>query len=110
MRFQIELKSSVGGAADVQIVNGTMQVRNTPCHNPYFPGELLAMPPPFAGDGQIEYEDGTIASRTQMAKAVVEFLTWASQPTHDERKLMGLDLSEGHSRLDVLISQRPSCE
>ena len=25
-----------------------------------------------------------------MAKDVVEFLTWASEPTHDEGKLMGL--------------------
>jgi len=59
-------------------------------YNPYFPGGLLAMPPPLSSDGQVDYEDGTPATRTQMAKDVVEFLTWAAEPTHDERKLMVL--------------------
>merc|ERR1712094_154336 len=27
--------------------------------NPYYPGGVLAMPPPLSVDGQIEYEDGT---------------------------------------------------
>jgi len=59
-------------------------------YNPYYPGGVIAMPPPLSEDGQIEYEDGTPATRSQMAKDVVEFLCWASEPTHDERKLIGL--------------------
>eukprot|EP00928_Gymnodinium_smaydae_P044534 TRINITY_DN296_c0_g4_i1.p1 TRINITY_DN296_c0_g4~~TRINITY_DN296_c0_g4_i1.p1 ORF type:complete len:307 (-),score=68.27 TRINITY_DN296_c0_g4_i1:85-936(-) len=59
-------------------------------YNPYFPGGLIAMPPPLTCDGQVEYEDGTPATRSQMAHDVVNFLCWASEPTHDERKLMGL--------------------
>mmetsp|Transcript_69912 Transcript_69912/g.167819 ORF Transcript_69912/g.167819 Transcript_69912/m.167819 type:complete len:278 (-) Transcript_69912:166-999(-) len=59
-------------------------------YNPYFPGGLLAMPPPLSTDGQIEYEDGTPCTKSQMAKDVVNFLCWASEPAHDERKLLGL--------------------
>jgi len=59
-------------------------------YNPYFPGGLIGMPPPFTVDGQIEYEDGTPATRSQMAHDVVNFLAWASEPAHDERKLGGL--------------------
>jgi len=59
-------------------------------YNPYFPGGLIGMPPPLHSDGLVEYEDGTPCTPSQMAKDVVMFLTWASEPTHDERKVMGL--------------------
>lgn len=59
-------------------------------YNPYYHGGLIAMPPPLHSDGLVDYEDGTAATKTQMAKDVVCFLTWASEPTHDERKIMGL--------------------
>jgi ubiquinol-cytochrome c reductase cytochrome c1 subunit len=36
-------------------------------YNPYFTGGAIAMPPPLM-DGQVEYEDGTPATVTQMAK------------------------------------------
>jgi len=58
-------------------------------YNTYFPGGAIGMPPPLA-DGAIEYEDGTPATVSQMSKDVVMFLCWASEPTHDERKLQGL--------------------
>lgn len=58
-------------------------------YNTYFPGGAIAMPPPLMDD-MIEYEDGTPANASQMAKDVVNFLTWASEPIHDERKLTGL--------------------
>lgn len=67
-----------------------IHVRQGSYYNPYYPGGLIAMPPPIASDGQIDYEDGTPATRSQMAKDVVNFLCWASEPAHDERKLMGL--------------------
>lgn len=40
-------------------------------------------------DGLVEYEDGTPASTSQMAKDVVEFLNWAAEPEMDDRKKMG---------------------
>lgn len=41
-------------------------------------------------DGLVEYEDGTPATTSQMAKDVVEFLNWAAEPEMDERKKMGM--------------------
>jgi len=56
--------------------------------NPYFPGGAISMPKPLM-DGQIEFEDGTPATETQMAKDVVTFLAWASEPKQEERKKAG---------------------
>jgi len=58
-------------------------------YNIYFPGCQIAMPPPL-GAGAVEYDDGTEASISQMAKDVAVYLSWASKKDHDERKLMGL--------------------
>jgi len=41
-------------------------------------------------DEIIEYEDGTPASLSQLAKDVSTFLAWSAEPEHDERKRMGL--------------------
>lgn len=41
-------------------------------------------------DGLVEYEDGTPATTSQMAKDVVEFLNWAAEPEMDIRKQMGI--------------------
>lgn len=41
-------------------------------------------------DGLVEYEDGTPATTSQMAKDVVEFLNWAAEPEMDQRKKMGI--------------------
>jgi len=57
-------------------------------YNPYFPGGAIGMAPPL-NDGQIEYEDGTIPSRSQLAKDVTTFLAWCSEPESDERKRTG---------------------
>jgi ubiquinol-cytochrome c reductase cytochrome c1 subunit len=57
--------------------------------NPYFPGTGIAMARVLY-DGLVEYEDGTAATSSQMAKDVVEFLNWAAEPEADERKKMGL--------------------
>jgi len=57
--------------------------------NPYFPGTGIAMARVLY-DGLVEYEDGTPASTSQMAKDVVEFLNWAAEPEMDDRKKMGL--------------------
>ena len=41
-------------------------------------------------DGLVEYEDGTPATTSQMAKDVVQFLNWAAEPEMDQRKKMGV--------------------
>jgi len=58
-------------------------------YNPYFPGGAIAMPKQLE-DGQVDYEDGTPATETQMAKDVACFLQWAAEPEHDDRKKGGL--------------------
>lgn len=57
--------------------------------NPYFPGTGIAMARVLY-DGLVEYEDGTPATTSQMAKDVVEFLNWAAEPEMDDRKRMGV--------------------
>ncbi|OJD16548.1 cytochrome c1, heme protein, mitochondrial [Emergomyces pasteurianus Ep9510] len=57
--------------------------------NPYFPGTGIAMARVLF-DGLVEYEDGTPATTSQMAKDVTEFLNWTAEPEMDERKKMGL--------------------
>lgn len=58
-------------------------------HNPYFPGMWTAMHPPLY-DGQVQYMDGTVSSVDQTARDVVIFLQWASEPTMEHRKSLGL--------------------
>lgn len=58
-------------------------------YNIYFPGGQISMPPPLAA-GAVDYDDGTEASVSQMAKDVSVYLTWTANKDHDERKLMGL--------------------
>jgi ubiquinol-cytochrome c reductase cytochrome c1 subunit len=57
-------------------------------YNPYFAGGAIAMEKQL-NDGQLEYEDGTPATASQLAKDVSVFLAWAAEPEHDERKLAG---------------------
>ncbi len=58
-------------------------------YNKYFPGHLIAMPPPLT-DGQVDYADGTKATVPQMAHDVVTFLYWAANPEMVQRKQMGV--------------------
>ncbi|MEX0759785.1 MAG: cytochrome c1 [Tistlia sp.] len=58
-------------------------------YNDYFPGNLIAMPPPLM-EGIIEYADGTPATPEQMAADVTTFLAWAAEPQLVERKRMGI--------------------
>lgn len=58
-------------------------------YNPYFPGGAIAMGRVLFDD-LVEYEDGTPATTSQMAKDVTTFLNWAAEPEHDERKKWGL--------------------
>ncbi len=65
-----------------------VSVREGLHYNPYFIGGAIAMPKMLT-DGGVEYDDGTVATESQMAKDVVTFLSWAAEPEMDERKLAG---------------------
>lgn len=57
-------------------------------YNPWFGGGIIAMAAPLIHES-LDYEDGTIATESQMAKDVTTFLCFASSPYHDERKYSG---------------------
>ena len=59
-------------------------------YNKYFPGHLIAMPPPLGQDGQVGYEDGTKATVQQMAHDVAAFLMWTAEPKLEARHQMGV--------------------
>lgn len=54
-------------------------------YNPYFPGGAIGMAQVLY-DELLEYEDGTPATASQLAKDVTTFLSWASSPEHDTRQ------------------------
>lgn len=58
-------------------------------YNPYFAGHQIAMPPPLH-EGAVSFADGTPATVDQMAKDVVQYLTWASEPHLEERHQTGI--------------------
>jgi len=66
-----------------------IELRDGQHFNPYFIGGAIGMAPPLYNE-VIEYEDGTPATLTQLAKDVCTFLTWAGSPEHDERKKIGV--------------------
>ena len=58
-------------------------------YNAAYPGFQIAMSNPLAEDGLVEYQDGTPATVENYAKDVSAFLSWAADPTLNERKQMG---------------------
>jgi ubiquinol-cytochrome c reductase cytochrome c1 subunit len=58
-------------------------------YNPYFAGGWISMPSQLTPD-RVSYSDGKAASVEQMARDVVTFLAWASEPKQVERKKTGL--------------------
>jgi ubiquinol-cytochrome c reductase cytochrome c1 subunit len=68
--------------ADVEVPEGLH-------YNRYFPGHMIAMPPPLS-EGQVAYEDGTEATVEQMAADVTEFLHFVAEPNLEARKQTGL--------------------
>lgn len=60
-------------------------------YNPYFAGHQIAMPSPLSSDGQVTWAPGNPpATKQQMAKDVVAFLTWAADPHMEARKALGV--------------------
>ncbi len=58
-------------------------------YNKYFPGHMISMPKPLSDD-QVTYEDGSPQTVEQYAHDVVNFLTWASDPSMEDRKRTGI--------------------
>jgi len=79
-----------------------VSVRDGLYYNPYFPGQAIGMAPPIYNE-ILEYDDGTPATMSQVAKDVCTFLRWAAEPEHDQRKRMGLKLLMGSAILVPLI-------
>eukprot|EP01116_Phalansterium_solitarium_P004155 TRINITY_DN15054_c0_g1_i1.p1 TRINITY_DN15054_c0_g1~~TRINITY_DN15054_c0_g1_i1.p1 ORF type:complete len:288 (-),score=45.60 TRINITY_DN15054_c0_g1_i1:176-1039(-) len=67
-----------------------VEIRNGLYYNPYFAGGAIGMTPPLTSNGQVEYDDGTPATISQMAKDVTTFLAWAAEPEADDRKRTGI--------------------
>lgn len=65
-----------------------VQIRQGLYYNPYFTGGAISMPPPLM-DEQVSFADGTIPTKSQLAKDVTTFLAWAAEPEMEERKLFG---------------------
>lgn len=60
-------------------------------YNPYFAGHQIAMPSPLSSDGLVTWPEGNpAATKQQMAKDVVAFMTWASDPNMEARKSLGV--------------------
>jgi ubiquinol-cytochrome c reductase cytochrome c1 subunit len=59
-------------------------------YNPYFEGRQISMPAPISDDGQVEYKDGTYATKEQVIIDIVNFLQWAAEPETEHRKKMGV--------------------
>ena len=57
-------------------------------YNKYMPGNKIKMSEPIVDD-QVEYIDGTEATKEQIAKDVTAFLVWASEPHLEAQHKMG---------------------
>lgn len=68
--------------ADVKVPEGKY-------YNEYFPGHVIAMPPPLA-DGTVTFADGTPNKLEQEAKDIASFLEWASEPELEARHRLGV--------------------
>jgi ubiquinol-cytochrome c reductase cytochrome c1 subunit len=73
-------------------------------YNPYFANHQIAMPAPLTSDGQVTWPEGNPpATKQQMAKDVVAFLTWASDPKMEERKQLGVKVIVFLAALALLL-------
>ncbi len=70
-------------------VETCVEMGKTMHYNPYFAGHQIAMAPPLADD-QVTYQDDTKATKQQLARDIVSFLQWASEPEMEARKRMGI--------------------
>lgn len=66
-----------------------IELREGQNFNPYFPGGAIGMAAPIYNE-IIEYDDGTPATQSQLAKDICTFLTWTASPEHDQRKKLSI--------------------
>jgi len=66
-----------------------IELREGMSYNVYFIGQAISMAQQLYY-GVMDYDDGTPATVSQMAKDVSTFLKWAAEPHHDARKRMGM--------------------
>merc|ERR1712140_7733 len=66
-----------------------IELREGQHFNPYFQGGAIGMAPPLYNE-VIEYEDGTPATQSQLAKDVCTFLVWTGEPEFNNRKHFGI--------------------
>ena len=57
-------------------------------YNKAFPGHQISMPPPLT-DGAVTYQDGTPQKADNYSRDVAAFLSWAADPSLDQRKRIG---------------------
>lgn len=57
-------------------------------YNKAFAGHQIGMPPPLT-DGAVPYQDGTPPTVDNYARDIVAFLSWAADPSLDQRKRIG---------------------
>ncbi len=67
------------------------KVQDGKYYNPYFAGRNISMPPPLSS-GSVTFSDGTPATVSNEAKAIVTFLAWASEPQLEARHRIGLQV------------------
>jgi cytochrome c1 len=75
-------------------------------YNAYFPGGWIAMADQIGlavDAGTLSYADGTEVTKEQVAKDVVTFLAWASDPKADERKRLGMQVMAYLLALSLLL-------
>jgi ubiquinol-cytochrome c reductase cytochrome c1 subunit len=92
------VKSNPGGANYVySVLTGynepapkDFEVPEGKYYNKYFTGGVIGMPEPLIADGLVTYTDETPPTKDQMARDVVNFLQWASEPELEERKKTGI--------------------
>jgi len=58
-------------------------------YNPYFHGYYIGMAQQLYNES-VDYEDGTIPYQSQIAKDVIQYLSWTSYPYMDETKMYGM--------------------
>ncbi|MAV76852.1 MAG: cytochrome c1 [Candidatus Marinimicrobia bacterium] len=68
--------------ADIKLDDGVY-------YNKYMEGKKIKMSNPLS-EGIVTYSDGTQATEAQMAKDVTTFLSWAAEPTLEQRHKMGV--------------------
>ena len=65
-----------------------MKINDGMYYNAFFPGHQISMPPPLS-DGAVTYQDGTKPTVDNYARDFAAFLSWAADPSLDQRKRIG---------------------